>query len=101
MADVPPTKPRIWCGLNDNLPDGYDKVGNRFECMKKGVGVGIYVIPPEKRERLLANRNIPTLRGEEISDIAWRLGVVTNNKSNQQLLEEISDKLEEMSAMIN
>lgn len=29
-----------YCGLKEILPDGYDRFGSRYECLKTGIGVG-------------------------------------------------------------
>ena len=31
----------FYCGDNDDLPDEYERRGSRYECMRKGVGVGM------------------------------------------------------------
>lgn len=38
-----PCKEKKYCGLSI-LPQSYDRYGTRFECMKKGVGVGMMVM---------------------------------------------------------
>lgn len=44
----------IYCGSNecnnDNIPSGYDSCGTRNQCMKRGVGIGIYSMSPEERK---------------------------------------------------
>jgi hypothetical protein len=37
-------RPRIWCGRSDTLPAGYDEIGTSYNCLRKGVGVGKYVL---------------------------------------------------------
>lgn len=36
------TKSKKYCGLKENLPPNYEAFGHRYECLKKGVGVGKY-----------------------------------------------------------
>ena len=31
-----------YCGIKNELPPSYDSFGARYECLKKGVGVGKY-----------------------------------------------------------
>ena len=35
-------KSKKYCGLKQELPPNYDGFGHRYECLKKGVGVGKY-----------------------------------------------------------
>jgi hypothetical protein len=37
---------KIYCGNGDNLPEGYDRLGNLSQCLQKGVAIG-------KRQRAL------------------------------------------------
>ena len=86
-------KERIWCGKSDVLPPGYDKIGDRYRCLRAGVGIGVYVIPEEKRQRMLANRKIPKLRPDEIREIGHRLGINMVNKSDGEILQDIIERL--------
>ena len=40
---IPRPKYKVYCGNNDILPIGYNRFGKRFECLKKGFGVGSVV----------------------------------------------------------
>lgn len=33
---------KIFCGNGDIIPPGYDQLGTRYECLKKGFGAGMY-----------------------------------------------------------
>ena len=46
-------KSKIFCGTKINLPQGYKKFGTRYECLRKGVGVGKFVIPNIKNKKLI------------------------------------------------
>lgn len=35
------TRPEMYCGDLDLLPDGYDYVGTRRECLSRGIGIGM------------------------------------------------------------
>ena len=37
-------RPKIWCGRSDDLPADYDEIGSPYQCLRKGVGVGKYVL---------------------------------------------------------
>ena len=32
----------LYCGNNEEIPEGYDGLGSRYDCLKKGIGVGLY-----------------------------------------------------------
>lgn len=32
-----------YCGTDLLLPDGYSRYGTRYECLKKGIGVGLLI----------------------------------------------------------
>jgi hypothetical protein len=49
-----PCVEKKYCGLSI-LPQTYDRYGTRFECMKKGVGVGMMVM----NEKIQNNQPIP------------------------------------------
>ncbi len=38
------TKSKKYCGPKQNLPTNYDSFGHRYECLRKGVGVGKYQV---------------------------------------------------------
>lgn len=40
--------PRLYCGNREPLPEGYDGYDSRYNCLRKGVGIGLYKIqqPP-------------------------------------------------------
>ena len=44
------TRPKFYCGEQDEVPDDYVRRGSRYECLKKGIGVGIH-LPKKKKSR--------------------------------------------------
>lgn len=41
---------KIYCGLEEKLDDeNYDRIGTRYECLRKGIGVGLYKIRKKKK----------------------------------------------------
>lgn len=37
-----PPRPKIYCGMQPVLPDGYDRHGLNYECLRKGYGACLY-----------------------------------------------------------
>lgn len=35
---------RIYCGTQVQLPDGYDSRGTRYQCLRKGIGIGLHLV---------------------------------------------------------
>jgi len=88
----PQRKVKKYCGNSEELPDGYDRYGTRYECMKIGVGVGLYVIPEQKRRKAAAARH--PITKVELEKIAQRLGLQVAGRTKQQLLNAVIIALE-------
>ena len=43
IKHIKPKKKKKYCGKKQKLPQNYDKKGNRYDCLKKGFGIGIMV----------------------------------------------------------
>lgn len=41
----------FYCGDDDRLPRGYWRFGTRRECLSRGVGLGLYVVPDQKEKQ--------------------------------------------------
>jgi hypothetical protein len=41
---------KIYCGNDDELPEGYDKMGTRFKCLQRGFGIGSMLEKQAKSE---------------------------------------------------
>ncbi len=39
---------KIYCGNSEKLPKGYHIFGSRYQCLSRGIGVGLYAIPKSK-----------------------------------------------------
>jgi hypothetical protein len=50
---IPRPKYKVYCGNNDILPSGYNRFGKRFECLKKGFGVGSVVENKKLRREVI------------------------------------------------
>ena len=80
-------RPRIYCGNNDILPDGYDQMGTPYLCLRKGVGTGIHL--PLAQRRAFQQTPPRPLGKKEIMTLSKRLGINTNNRTRAQSLQEI------------
>lgn len=84
---------KIYCGNQEQLPDSYTEFGSRYDCLRRGVGIGLYVIPKEKKFK----RDVPD---EAIQRIATRLliplNVGTRMKSRNELIQEIIEVLKDI-----
>ncbi len=52
---------RIYCGNQNPIPEDYDVMGSRYQCLRKGIGVGIYRINIEDRILPQSDPNRPKL----------------------------------------
>ena len=48
---MPKRKEKKYCGDQDEIPDGYDRRGSRYECLKKGIGTGLYLLNKKKKSK--------------------------------------------------
>jgi hypothetical protein len=51
-------KNKIYCGDSDKIPEdeGYIRRGSRYECLRKGVGVGLYIVSKRKEKEYSSER---------------------------------------------
>lgn len=77
--------PKLYCGNSENLPENYDDFGTRYDCLKKGVGVGIYKVPMSKIKK--ARRKL-TL--EELKMIA---NILQLNADDEQSRNNMIDSI--------
>jgi hypothetical protein len=50
-GSTPPQTSKFYCG-DKELPIGYDRYGSRYQCLRRGVGVGLYVLAPQRRNNI-------------------------------------------------
>lgn len=89
-ANRPPL-PRLYCGAQDRLPDNYVGFGTNMDCLKRGVGVGMRL--PDDRRQNFQNQPVTQLNKKEIMTLAKRLGITTEDKTRNQTLRHISNRL--------
>jgi len=76
--------PKLYCGNSETLPDEYNEFGSRYDCLKKGVGVGIYKVPMSKIQK--ARRK---LTQEELVNIATVLKLNTTDQTRNSIIDII------------
>ena len=95
-----PKKDTIYCGKKEELPFGYERKGESYECFKTGIGVGmIKSQDPNKREK--EEKNVRVLSNLEVLRLANRLGIRTFNDEGRpysriMMLESINKRMGEM-----
>jgi hypothetical protein len=77
---VESSKPRLYCGKSDTLPDGYDDFGEPFECLRKGFGAG---------KASVINNNKKILTSNDILDIANTLAIPIDTKHGKKSTETL------------
>ena len=93
----PPGGERIYCGNAAALPAGYTRFGLKSQCLKKGVGIGL-AMPPAKRAAAQARGRRPPGK-KELMNLAERFGVTTADKTRNQTMEAIAEKLDRMTLL--
>jgi len=68
---------KLYCGDQEELPKGYWNFGTRSQCTRKGVGIGMYVIPKQKsisrksksKERKKAKSKLRSKKKKTLDDL--------------------------------
>ena len=58
----------FYCGNAERLPKGYYKFGSRFDCLRSGVGIGLYVLPKKKTKESRKIRKKKIRDDEELDE---------------------------------
>lgn len=72
---MPPKLKKFYCGDEDDVPIGYYRRGSRYECMRKGVGVGMGI---KEKEMIKKFKITPKKKKKES----------TNERENRMMREE-------------
>lgn len=95
---------KLYCGDQTKLPKGYWNFGTRSQCMRRGVGVGLYVIPTQKskerkdiykqRRKMFSKKkkSLDDLIHEESIDNSDEENRVNNLRNKNSYKEFIEDK---------
>lgn len=62
--------PRVYCGTKTPIPSTYQRIGTPYECLRKGVGVGKYLVPSTNNP---STNNPSTNNSSTIPNIAIRV----------------------------
>ena len=84
-------RPRIYCGNNQIIPEGYDEMGTPYLCLRKGVGTGIRL--PLAQRRAFQQSPPRPLGKKEIMMLSKRLGITTHNRTRAQSLQRIRQRV--------
>ena len=89
-------KKPFYCGTDTVVPKEYSRVGSPYECLRKGIGVGIMTSTPEKKIRMIKKtieKNNP-VKKDAIVKIATTLNVnVYDDKNKVMNKDEIIKKI--------
>lgn len=88
-------KPRLYCGNDEQVPEGYAEKGSSYDCLKKGYGAALYNATDEEIEKARQKKRsqLRTFRRDEIEKFANRLNIDTKNKNTKAIYNEIILKL--------
>lgn len=50
---------KFYCGDRDEIPDKYDRRGSRLECLRKGIGTGMFIKEKELKEKYNLPSKVP------------------------------------------
>lgn len=97
-------RPKIYCGNRDDAPDGYDRLGSRAECLRKGYGAALVFSSEEQRLTAILRmltRNHRNIMKDTLIKIARNLGVAVTRangtrKTKQELLNDITNTVMDM-----
>lgn len=82
-------KKRKYCGDKEDIPDGYDERGSRYECLRKGIGVGLNMDRERKNRGAVVEIDDDVLIG-----VATDLGIAAaNTYSRFKLISLIESRL--------
>ena len=85
---------KFYCGDRDEIPDKYSRRGSRLECIRRGVGVGMYLKEKElgvKRVQVIYDENEEE-REERLTREEKRGGEEVNKDEYKQFMEDNFDK---------
>jgi hypothetical protein len=85
------SKPKLYCGKAEELPDGYDDYGTSFECLRKGFGAG-YATASNKEQKILSLNDIQSIA----KVLSIPLNTKRGKKSAKTLIKNIINALNDL-----
>jgi hypothetical protein len=86
---------KFYCGDKDELPDGYEEFGSRYQCLRKGYGTAMYKYsePAQTISTIrLSRTQIRKKSLDELKKLAKRHNISTTG-TKQQILNRILQKV--------
>lgn len=75
---------KFYCGDKDEIPEKYNRRGSRLECLRKGVGTGMYLKEKEIAEKG-GNNQIQVRRDEEEDEEARERKFLKQEKRGERI----------------
>lgn len=91
-------KKPVYCGTDNTVPKGYSRYGEPYECLRKGIGVGIMISSPEKKVRMIKKmvekNKDKDIKKDMLIKIATQLNINVYDRNNKVMKkEEILNKI--------
>jgi hypothetical protein len=77
-------RPKLYCGNGNVVPDGYDRAGSRFECLRKGYGSALVYSTEASRKQAIQSMimNAPAnMTVDQLSLVGRNMGVSPYNQN--------------------
>lgn len=89
---------KLYCGDQEKLPKGYWNFGTRSQCTRKGVGIGLYVVPKQKsqdrktklQERKKIKSKLRSKKKKTLDDLEDEEEM--DNRDEEERLEDLENK---------
>ena len=89
---------KLYCGDQEKLPKGYWNFGTRSQCTRKGVGIGLYVVPKQKsedrknklKERLKIKSRLRSKKKKTLDDLEGEEEI--DNRDEEERIDNLENK---------
>ncbi len=91
-------KKPVYCGTSPDVPKKYSRVGSPYECLRKGIGVGIMTSTEEKKIQMIKKMMDKPLKKDTLIMVAMSLSINIYNQNNKiikkdEIIKKIIKKL--------